>query len=178
MNEGPVMAHICAPPLVRYRKFNTPVGPFFLSQDDDGAMQTGFHVIDNWPPDDAIHAPRLLPDIAAQLRDALAGKPVAFNSVQTPGGPPFHRACWRAAKEINHGSTLSYGELARAAGRPTAARAAGQAMRQNPIPVIVPCHRILAAGGAIGGFAGHDRSDTPALAVKRFLLGLEGHDFR
>ncbi len=65
------------------------------------------------------------------------------------------------------GATTTYGELAAAAGRPGAARAVGRAMAQNPVPIVVPCHRVLRAGGGLGGYGG-------GLSMKRFLLGIEG----
>jgi methylated-DNA-[protein]-cysteine S-methyltransferase len=83
------------------------------------------------------------------------------------GGTEFERAVWGALAALPFGATCTYGELARAIGRPGAARAVGGAAGQNPVPILVPCHRLLARGG-LGGFNG-------GLATKRALLGLEGH---
>ena len=80
---------------------------------------------------------------------------------------PFTRAVLDACRAIRPGCTASYGDLAAAAGSPGAARAVGQAMHRNPTPILVPCHRVLAAGGAIGGF-------TPGLELKRRLFAHEG----
>jgi len=80
---------------------------------------------------------------------------------------PFTRAVLDACRAIRPGRTASYGELAAVAGSPGAARAVGQAMHRNPTPILVPCHRVLAAGGAIGGF-------TPGLELKRRLFAHEG----
>lgn len=80
---------------------------------------------------------------------------------------PFTRAVLDACRALPPGRTASYGELAAAAGSPAAARAVGQAMHRNPTPILVPCHRVLAAGGAIGGF-------TPGLDLKRRLFAHEG----
>jgi methylated-DNA-[protein]-cysteine S-methyltransferase len=85
------------------------------------------------------------------------------------GVPPFHRRVYRCARAIPAGTTLSYGELARRLRSPGAARAVGQALARNPFPVIVPCHRVLAAGGRIGGF-----SAPGGAATKRRLLAAEG----
>ncbi|GFK95234.1 Methylated-DNA--protein-cysteine methyltransferase [Fundidesulfovibrio magnetotacticus] len=81
--------------------------------------------------------------------------------------PPFFRAVLTELARIPAGETLSYGELAARCGRPGAARAVGQAMARNPWPLVYPCHRVLAAGGRIGGYG-------PGLEMKRWLLGLEG----
>jgi O-6-methylguanine DNA methyltransferase len=82
------------------------------------------------------------------------------------GGTDFQRAVWRAMREISTGQTRTYGELARVIGRPRAVRAVGGACGANPIPLLVPCHRVLAAGGKLGGFSG-------GLKWKRRLLACE-----
>lgn len=78
-------------------------------------------------------------------------------------------AVWRALREVPRGATVTYGELAERAGRPGTARAVGSAMARNPWPIVVPCHRVLAAGGALGGFSAHG-----GIVTKRRLLALEG----
>ena len=83
------------------------------------------------------------------------------------GGTPFQQAVWRALLAIPSGATTSYGALARALGSPTAVRAVGAAVGRNPISIVVPCHRVLGAGGALTGYAG-------GLARKQALLRLEG----
>jgi methylated-DNA-[protein]-cysteine S-methyltransferase len=83
--------------------------------------------------------------------------------------PPFHRRVYEVARAISPGRTLSYGEVARRAGAPGAARAVGQALGRNPFAIIVPCHRVLAAGGRIGGFSANGGTTT-----KIRLLSLEG----
>ena len=82
------------------------------------------------------------------------------------GGTPFQRRVWQALRRISSGSTRSYGELARDLG--SSARAVGGACRRNPIPIVVPCHRVIASGGGAGGFMG--RRDGDALAIKTWLL--------
>lgn len=82
--------------------------------------------------------------------------------------PPFRRRIYEAARRIPPGNTLSYGEVAVRAGAPGAARAVGQAMANNPFPIIVPCHRVLAAGGKVGGF-----SARGGVLTKRRLLAIE-----
>jgi methylated-DNA-[protein]-cysteine S-methyltransferase len=83
--------------------------------------------------------------------------------------PAFHRRVYEAARTIPPGMTLSYGEIAAQIGAPGAARAVGQALGRNPFPIVVPCHRVLAAGGKIGGF-----SAQGGVATKRRMLAIEG----
>ncbi len=90
--------------------------------------------------------------------------------LSTPGSP-FQREVWRALREIRYGETVSYGELARRIGRPSAARAVGLANGANPIAVIVPCHRVVGANGTLTGYGG-------GIARKRMLLELESPRLR
>ena len=85
------------------------------------------------------------------------------------GVPEFHRRVYEAARAIPPGNTLSYGDIAKRVGAPGAARAVGQALGRNPFPIVVPCHRVLAAGGKIGGF-----SAQGGITTKRRMLSIEG----
>jgi methylated-DNA-[protein]-cysteine S-methyltransferase len=87
--------------------------------------------------------------------------------VDLDGLPPFQRKVLLAERRVPYGRTITYGALAAKVGRPRAARAVGQALAHNPVPLVVPCHRVIAAGGGLGGFGG-------GLALKRRLLALEG----
>ena len=82
-------------------------------------------------------------------------------------GTPFQREVWDSLRTIPYGETRSYVELARSIHRPTAARAIGQANGKNPLPVVIPCHRVIAADGSLGGFTG-------GISIKKVLLGIEG----
>jgi methylated-DNA-[protein]-cysteine S-methyltransferase len=86
--------------------------------------------------------------------------------------PPFHRKVYRALCNIPSGKTVTYAGLARLAGSPKAARAVGQAMAKNPWPIVIPCHRVVAGNGRLGGYSGRG-----GVATKRKLLQLEGHRF-
>ncbi|MEM6996341.1 MAG: methylated-DNA--[protein]-cysteine S-methyltransferase [Myxococcota bacterium] len=101
-----------------------------------------------------------------QLLEYLAGTRRDFDLEVAPLGTEFQRAAWGALQEIPFGQTRSYGDQARAIGRPTAVRAIGHANGDNPIPVIIPCHRVLGADGSLTGFGG-------GVDVKRWLLALE-----
>lgn len=102
------------------------------------------------------------------LRTALAGKrPAKLPPLDLSAGTPFQQQVWRRLTTIPAGKTLSYGEVAKSIGRAKAVRAVGGACGANPIPVLVPCHRVLAANGRLGGFSG-------GLRWKRMLLLREG----
>ncbi len=102
------------------------------------------------------------------VRRAAEGEDVDMNGhVRFVGGTPFHRAVWEAILSIPRGATISYAELAHRVGRPGAARAVGQAVGANPVPLLVPCHRVVDADGGLGGFGG-------GLPMKRALLEQEG----
>jgi methylated-DNA-[protein]-cysteine S-methyltransferase len=105
------------------------------------------------------------------LERYFAGEPVDLSGVALDlgGVSPFHRKIYDAARALAWGKTATYGELARRVGARDAARAVGRAMGKNPVPIIIPCHRVLAAGGKIGGFSAHGGTNT-----KQRLLTLEG----
>lgn len=105
-------------------------------------------------------------DAARQLDEYFARRRRTFDLPLSLSGTPFQRQVWLALAEIPYGETVSYAELARRVGRPQAFRAVGQANGANPIPVILPCHRVIAADGGIGGYGG-------GLPTKRRLLALE-----
>ncbi len=97
--------------------------------------------------------------LIALLERFCAGRPVDFSGVMVDlsGWPPFWCRVWSFVRTIPHGETLPYGEVAQRVGRPLAARAVGQAMAHNPLAFVVPCHRVIAAGGRIGGYGGNER---------------------
>jgi O-6-methylguanine DNA methyltransferase len=111
--------------------------------------------------------------LRARIEAWLAGSADDFRDVPLAKGTAFQQACWRACCSIPRGETRSYSWLAAAAGSPRAARAAGQAMRRNPMPIVVPCHRVVGSGDWIGGYAGDARQSGPTLGIKRALLQLE-----
>lgn len=103
---------------------------------------------------------------ARQLGEYLARARRSFDLPIEPGGTEFQRSVWFALARIPFGTTVSYAELARCVGRPGAFRAVGQANGANPLPIILPCHRVIAADGGLGGYSG-------GLHVKARLLALE-----
>lgn len=110
-------------------------------------------------------------DAIARIRQLLAGgrDDLLTVALDDSAVPPFHQRAYEVARRIAPGTTLTYGEVAARLGQPNASRAVGQAMGANPFPVVVPCHRVLAAGGRAGGFSGHGGTRT-----KLRLLEIEG----
>ena len=108
----------------------------------------------------------LLARVAAQLAEYFAGERREFELPIAPRGSGFQELVWRALGAIPYAETRSYGELARAIARPAASRAVGSANSKNPISIIVPCHRVIAANGQLTGYAG-------GMAAKRWLLDHE-----
>ena len=105
-------------------------------------------------------------DALRQLREYFAGRRAAFDLPLDPVGTGFQRSVWRSLQEIPYGTTISYGELARRIGNPKASRAVGAANGLNPIPIVIPCHRVIGANGKLTGFGG-------GLPTKEALLALE-----
>jgi methylated-DNA-[protein]-cysteine S-methyltransferase len=116
---------------------------------------------------EAREAPGYFTDLIERFRAYFSGCRTEFpDNLDLADATPFQRAVWEAIRLIPYGETRSYAWAAKMAGWPGAARAAGQALARNPLPIIVPCHRVLAADGGIGGFSG-------GLKVKEYLLELE-----
>ena len=145
---------------------DTPIGRLVLECDGDV-------LIGVWLPHERRHGrndsddvPPVLKEAATQLEEYFAGERRDFDVTMELDGTPFQKEVWAELCNIPYGQTISYGELARRVGRPSAPRAVGQANGRNPIPIIVPCHRVV-AGNGIGGYGG-------GLTVKRALLAVEG----
>lgn len=116
------------------------------------------------PPEEAA---RLWERVKSELAEYFAGARRTFDLPIRYGGTAFRRLVWRELLKIPYGQTRSYGELASRIGRPTAARAVGMACHDNPICILIPCHRVVSSTGSLTGFAG-------GLATKERLLRLEG----
>ena len=117
--------------------------------------------------------PEAVRDAVAAIVALLSGEPRDLNAIDLDMGgvPEFHRRVYAVARAIPPGKTLTYGEVAVRLGEPGAARAVGQALGKNPFAIIVPCHRVVAAGGGIGGFSANGGAVT-----KRQILAIEGAD--
>jgi len=153
-----------------YDYFQSPHGRMLLVADEKALASVSFagqkyapRVARDWIRDGA-HAP--IAKAKRELAEYFAGRRRRFSVKLAPRGTPFQRKVWQAIAGVGFGRTIAYAELARRAGRPGSARAAGAATGRNPIGVIVPCHRIVGSDGSLTGYAG-------GLAKKRALLALE-----
>jgi methylated-DNA-[protein]-cysteine S-methyltransferase len=151
-----------------YTTVDSPIGTLLLLGDGQALRglhmqggRTAIRVRPEWERADEPFA-----RVEAQLAEYFEGRRTAFDVPLELAGSPFQRRVWQALQEIPYGETTSYGELARRVGAPSAARAVGVANSQNPVAVIVPCHRVIGADGSLTGFGG-------GLERKRLLLELE-----
>jgi len=135
------------------------------------AAETGSAIAQRTGVAPATLPPPAIAEVIERVRRHFRGDLQDFSAVRVEpdGAGPFARAVYSAARDIPAGQVRTYGELARALDRPTAARAVGQALGRNPIPLIIPCHRILGASGRLGGFSAHG-----GIATKARMLRIEG----
>jgi methylated-DNA-[protein]-cysteine S-methyltransferase len=156
-----------------FTTLTSPAGELLLTSDGHGL--TGLYPASHrarptpgpgWARDEARFS-----DVRAQLVDYFEGRRMRFDLPLAPAGTPFQQRVWTALQAIPAGATQTYGALAAALGAPRAARAVGLATGKNPVSLIIPCHRLVGAGGALTGYAG-------GLALKRWLLAHEGASHR
>ncbi|HEY4779143.1 MAG TPA: methylated-DNA--[protein]-cysteine S-methyltransferase [Solirubrobacterales bacterium] len=151
-----------------YTTIASPIGELLLV--GDGEALRGLYMQAGRKPGDVLPGWRREPDafaaVEAQLSEYFSGRRTSFDLALEPAGTPFQLRVWWELLEIGYGETVSYGELARRVGRPAAARAVGAANGSNPISVIVPCHRLVGADGALTGYGG-------GVERKKLLLDLE-----
>jgi methylated-DNA-[protein]-cysteine S-methyltransferase len=153
---------------MQYRHVESPIGRLLLAGDGDVLHHVVFPqaarpfvVPSSWR-----HAPDACREACRQLDAYFAGRLRVFDLRLAPAGTPFQRLVLDALARIPYGTTWSYADVARALGRPLAARAVGAANARNPLPVVIPCHRVIGAGGALTGFGG-------GIDTKRWLLAHE-----
>ena len=152
-----------------YRYIQSPIGQLLLAGDEHGLKYIGFPrgkgrvtPQNNWQLD-----AQCFHDAELQLCEYFNGKRKSFDLDLAPTGTPFQLAVLQALQTIPHGETRSYLDIARQIDRPSAVRAVGAANGHNPLPIVIPCHRVIGADGSLTGFGG-------GLDTKRFLLELEG----
>jgi methylated-DNA-[protein]-cysteine S-methyltransferase len=139
----------------------SPIGPLTVREEDGAIISV------DWQTTPGIDETTLLLTARDQLAEYFSGARQQFDLPLRPSGTTFQQRVWQALTAIPYGQTRTYGEIARIVA--TAPRALGGACGRNPIPILIPCHRVLSATGAIGGYSGLDGTRT-----KVFLLGLEG----
>lgn len=156
-----------------FEHVDTPIGTLTLAADADGLRHIEFpdnrHPVDRegWIPGASGAAAEVLRTTREQLREYFEGTRHAFDLPLRPQGTAFQMDVWRMLATIPWGATWSYRDLARAIGKPEAVRAVGAANGRNPLPIVLPCHRVIGADGSLTGFGG-------GLPIKAALLRLEG----
>jgi len=154
--------------MIACRRIDSPVGPLMLAADDGGLRHIEFrenrHPADraDWHGGDNA----VLQAAQAQLGQYFAGTRRNFDLPLAPQGTPFQLQVWRELAAIPFGTTITYAQLAQRVGNGNAMRAVGAANGRNPLPIVLPCHRVIGADGALTGFGG-------GLPTKAFLLRLE-----
>ena len=152
-----------------WHEIDSPVGPLLLAGTAEALTCVHFQAgpRPRRPAQEWCHEAAPFVRVQAQLMEYFCGARHTFELPLAPRGTPFQLRVWRALGTIPYGETLSYGELARRLGLVNGARAVGLANGANPLPIVVPCHRVIGADGALTGFGG-------GLHIKRSLLSLEG----
>ena len=150
---------------------DTPIGHLGIWATRSGVRRIGFAVEDlAGPVNDRTKEAARLNEVVLQLQDYFTGRRTSFDiELDFSGATEFQRRIYRRLLQIPHGRILSYGDIADELGEPGAARAVGQAVGANPLPIVVPCHRVVRSDGRLGGYAG-------GLVRKVTLLRLEGID--
>ena len=142
----------------------SPIGDLLLVANEEGLLEV--HFPPALPPRHSERSFGKLAPVIRELAEYFAGARKQFEVPLAMRGTPFQLDVWRALQRIPYGETRSYEQIAHSIGRPTATRAVGAANGANPIPIIVPCHRVIGKNGALTGFGG-------GIPVKRTLLDLE-----
>lgn len=150
---------------LRYSRMESPIGELLLVAGDAGLRAIGFQ--GSQPRPEWERRDGSLREVARQLGAYFAGELRDFDLPLDTRGTPFQHDVWRELRRIPFGRSSTYSEIARRIGRPSAVRAVGAANGRNPLPIIVPCHRVVGSDGKLTGYAG-------GLPIKEFLLRLEG----
>ena len=156
--------------MIDYQHIDSPVDRLLLAADEHGLRLIEFHTprhpmarIADWREGDNV----VLQATRMQLEEYFAGTRTGFELTLAPHGTAFQKEVWHALADIAYGRTISYAQLAQRVGKPSAMRAVGAANGRNPLPIVLPCHRVIGADGSLTGFGG-------GLPTKQFLLELEG----
>ena len=152
---------------MRYTLFDTPLGDLLLASDNNALVGVWFADTERpetgeWQRDNGAFG-----EVTAQLRAYFAGELTEFSLELAPRGTPFQHRVWDALQRVPYGTTTTYGKLAEGLGDPRATRAVGLANGRNPIPIVIPCHRVIGADGSLTGYGG-------GMQRKQWLLAHEG----
>ncbi len=158
---------------MNYTTMDSPVGPLLLAGNDGALCYVSFAGKKGAvrPHRDWAENAKPFAEVIRQLRAYFRGELEEFDVPLNMIGTPFQLRVWESLREIPYGETRSYGEVARRIGKPDAVRAVGTANGSNPIPIIVPCHRVIGSDGSLTGYGG-------GLSIKEKLLALESRQLR
>lgn len=154
---------------IGYDILDSPVGPLLIAGDGEALHCVCFPARNGssaTPKRDWRHDPKPVAEAVRQITEYFEGARLEFSLPLRFAGGPLEEAVWKAMREIPYGRTVSYGQIAAGLGTPSASRAVGAACGANPLPIVIPCHRVVGADGSLTGFGG-------GLPTKRFLLSLE-----
>ena len=154
---------------MHYDIFNSPIGPLLVAGDSVGLREIRFEMPDRpaLPEPDWLRDGGALGPVLEQLHEYFAGTRQQFELRVSPQGTEFQQGVWRLLQQVPFGTTTTYGTLAEQLGMRHGARAVGLANGSNPVPIVIPCHRVVGSDGSLTGFGG-------GLERKRYLLSLEG----
>jgi methylated-DNA-[protein]-cysteine S-methyltransferase len=153
--------------MMLYRYMDTPLGQLLIAGDTTGLHLVGFPNGESaTPAADWVHDEDICSEAVTQLTQYFAGQRQSFSLTLCPTGTEFQLAVLQALQQIPFGATCSYTDIAQAIGRPKAVRAVGAANGRNPLPIIIPCHRVIGSNGSLTGFGG-------GLPAKQWLLAHE-----
>ena len=155
--------------------YTSPIGIYEIKADDRTVVEV--NLIKNTFGSKLISTNPLIKETCIQFDEYFAGKRQTFDLPLSPKGTPFQQTVWKQLQEIPYGKTISYAQLAKAINHPKACRAVGSANGKNPISIIIPCHRVIASNGSLGGYTGGLDIKTQLLALeKKYLHMLVSHD--
>lgn len=154
-------------PRLSYVELPSPIGPLRLVASPNGLRQIEFSPLAGPDPEWVEGSTPIIDEAARQLNEYFAGSRHSFDLPLEPAGTDFQQSVWKVLRAIPFGETISYGEQARRLGDAKKARAVGSANGRNPLPIVVPCHRVVGADGSLTGFAG-------GIDTKKWLLSHEG----
>lgn len=151
-----------------YSYYDSPVGKLLLAGDESALTLISFPggKAARQPAPDWLRRNELFKTVKHQLAAYFAGELTEFDLALRPEGTGFQLLVWQALRQISYADTRSYGDIAALVGKPDASRAVGAANGQNPLPIVIPCHRVIGSNGDLTGFGG-------GLACKKYLLALE-----
>ena len=145
--------------------YKSPLGALEIEADDKAI--TGLGILRKKPAIWQTSTNPLIAETCRQLDEYFAGKLQAFDLPLLPQGTPFQQTVWKQLQEIPYGQTISYAQLAKAINNPKACRAVGSANGKNPIAIIIPCHRVIAADGGLGGYSSGLENKIQLLALEQ-----------